>query len=71
MSDLLKILESFNRKERFFLIAQALGQYSKGVGQEKKPEFTLCEEFRADLSEKVNIEVPKEPKKSSWLWTII
>ena len=45
MSDLISVLESFNRKERFFLVAQALG----------KPEFTLSPEFRLQLSKAVGL----------------
>ena len=45
MPDLIEILESFNRKERFFLVAQALG----------KPKFTLSREFRLELGEKVGL----------------
>ena len=54
MADLIEILESFNRKERFFLLAQALGHYS----DEGKPEFRLEEQFRQELSEKLNFEIP-------------
>ncbi len=55
MPDLINILESFNRKERFFLVAQALG----------KPKFTLSREFRLELGEKVGltaqgIEIPTD-----------
>lgn len=55
MPDLIDILESFNRKERFFLVAQALG----------KPKFTLSREFRLELGEKVGltaqgIEIPTD-----------
>ena len=45
MPDLIKILESFNRKERFFLVAQALGN----------PKFTLSREFRLQLGETVGL----------------
>ena len=48
MDDLIEILESFNRKERFFLIGDALGN----------KEFQLSEGFRLRLSEEVGIEVP-------------
>ena len=53
MPDLLKILESFNRKERFFLIAQALG----------KPRFDLSDDFRQKLGDKVGVTIPEEPEK--------
>ena len=59
MDDLLKILESFNRKERFFLVAQALGQM-RGDG---KPAFTLSPAFKEKLEEKVGVTVPEEPEK--------
>ncbi len=45
MGDLIEILESFNRKERFFLIAHALGQSDSG-----EPAFSLSDSFRKDLS---------------------
>ena len=45
MDDLIAILESFNRKERFFLVAQALGN----------PKFTLSREFRLQLGEAVGL----------------
>ena len=48
MTKLIEYLESFNRKERFFLIAQALGN----------PKFHLSEEFQASLSEAFGILVP-------------
>ena len=53
MDDLIKTLESFNRKERYFLIRQALGV----------EKFDLCEEFREELSNTVGTEVPKEKDK--------
>ena len=46
MPDLIEIMESFNRKERFFLISQALG----------KPKFTLSRDFRLELAEAVGLE---------------
>lgn len=49
MPDLIKILESFNRKERFFLVAQALGN----------PKFELSDEFREKLGTKVGVPIPK------------
>lgn len=53
MDDLIKILESFNRKERFFLVAQALGQERGG-----DPAFTLSDDFRQELEDKVEICIP-------------
>lgn len=50
MPDLIEIMESFNRKERFFLVAQALG----------KPEFELSDDFRQKLGDKVGITIPTE-----------
>ena len=58
MDDLIKILESFNRKERFFLIAQALGQE-----RDDKPAFTLSEKFRRELGGKMEVCIPKDPEK--------
>ena len=48
MSDLIEILSKFNRKERFFLIGQALG----------KQKFVLADSFREDLFAKIGVEVP-------------
>lgn len=53
MSDLLEILESFNRKERYFLIAQALG----------KPKFELSPEFRGELEVEICVDIPEDPDK--------
>lgn len=55
MAGLIEILESFNRKERYFLITQALGI----------PKFELSEPFRQSLGKKIgleerNIEVPRD-----------
>ena len=55
MEDLIDILESFNRKERFFLIAQALD----------KPKFELSDAFRQKIGKKVGlkeqgIEIPSD-----------
>ena len=58
MDDLIVILESFNRKERFFLVAQALGQKRGG-----KPAFTLSDDFRQKLGDKVGVRIPEEPEK--------
>lgn len=46
MPDLIEILESFNRKERFFLVAQALGN----------PKFELSTGFREKLAKAVDLE---------------
>ncbi len=43
-------LESFNRKERFFLVGWALGN----------PEFRLSSTFRRELSSSLNLDVPAE-----------
>ena len=52
MDDLIAILESFNRKERFFLISHALR------GPQGKPVFTLADDFRQELEDKVEICIP-------------
>lgn len=44
----LELLESFNRKERFFLVGYALG----------KPAFTLDERFAADLGKVTGFRIP-------------
>ncbi|MHB1415078.1 MAG: hypothetical protein ACYC1C_07475 [Chloroflexota bacterium] len=49
MSDLLCLLWSFNRKERFFLVGQALGN----------PSFTLSAQFRGRLGESFGLQVPE------------
>lgn len=46
MPDLIELLESFNRKERFFLISQALGN------------FQMSDHFRRELGKTVSIEIP-------------
>ena len=48
MLDLLQLLESFNRKERFFLISHALGK------------FQLSDDFRNQLSDEIGQEIPKD-----------
>ena len=63
MTNLIKILESFNRKERFFLIAQALGCSNGG-----EPAFSLSDSFRQLLDEKLELTnigaaIPQEPAK--------
>lgn len=52
--DLIEILESFNRKERFFLLAQALND------KQGNPKLYLSEEFRKKLSEEIKIDIPSE-----------
>ena len=46
MPDLIELLESFNRKERFFLISQALGN------------FQMSDHFRRQLGNTVGVEIP-------------
>ena len=46
MPDLIELLDSFNRKERFFLISQALGN------------FHLSDQFRRDLGEVIGVTIP-------------
>ena len=50
MTSLLEYLESFNRKERFFLIGEALGN----------TDFRLSDDFRSRLSEAFGIAVPAD-----------
>ena len=57
MADLIDILESFNRKERFFLISHALN------GRQDEPKFTLSENFRRELGGKMEVCIPKDPEK--------
>ncbi len=47
---LLDNLRSFNRKERFFLVGMALGN----------PEFKLCQEFREEVNEELNVEIAED-----------
>ena len=47
-SDLISLLNHFNRKERFFLVGQALGNR----------EFSLGERFRQELGEVIEVEIP-------------
>lgn len=51
MADLLQVLESLNRKERFFLIGQALGN----------PGFTISESFRKLIADSLGLSVPANP----------
>lgn len=53
MPDLISVLESFNRKERFFLVAQALGN----------PKFELSPGFRWELGKTVGVPIPRPPEK--------
>ena len=48
MVDLLELLESFNSKERFFLIRQALGS------------FQLSNEFRRELGDAISLAIPRD-----------
>ena len=50
MDDLIDILESFNRKERFFLISHALN------GRQENPVFTLSDDFRRELGKAVGLD---------------
>ena len=49
-TDLISLLKYFNRKERFFLIGQALGN----------KDFKISEEFRDIISKKINLEIPED-----------
>lgn len=53
MPDLIEILESFNRKERFFLVAQALND------ERENPKFELSDAFREKLGTRVGVAIPK------------
>ena len=57
MSDLIEILRSFNRKERFFLICQALGLYS----EKDEPEFKISDEFWKQLRKVIGPDIPEVP----------
>lgn len=48
MAGLIELLERFNRKERFFLIGQALGN----------EDFRLSEDFRRKLGCEIGVEIP-------------
>lgn len=57
MPDLIEILESFNRKERFFLISHVLN------GRQEN-EFTLSPDFRKELSSTFDgVEIPEPPER--------
>lgn len=47
--DLLTLLESFNRKERYFVVAQATGTARMRLGSE----------FHAELGERIGLSVPQ------------
>ena len=46
--DLIELLESFNRKERYFLIKQALGH------------FELADQFRKELGDAIDVAIPSD-----------
>lgn len=48
--NLISLLKYFNRKERFFLIGQALGN----------KDFKISEEFRDLISKKIDIDIPQD-----------
>ena len=48
MASVVELLKAFNRKERFFLIAAALGH----------PTFRLAESYREELSQKAGVNIP-------------
>ena len=58
MIDLIEILESFNRKERFFLISHALGLRSNS----DEPAFSLSNCFRKQLNTNIDVAIPPEPE---------
>lgn len=49
-TDLISLLRYFNRKERFFLVGQALGN----------KDFILSENFRNEINKKLNIDIPPD-----------
>ncbi len=49
-TDLISLLRYFNRKERFFLVGQALGN----------KDFILSDDFRTEISKKINIDIPSD-----------
>ena len=56
MEDLIKILESFNRKERFYLLTYALG-----LSQDcKEPTLKLGKPFREALECKLLVRIPED-----------
>ncbi len=52
MTDLIDLLSEFNRKERFFLVSEALGNEGRTDG------FTLGPYFRRKLGRAIGVEVP-------------
>ena len=56
--DLIDILQSFNRKERFFLLAQAL------KGGHKTRSFALSDEFRQLLKQEIDVDIPENGSES-------
>ena len=50
MSSVIEFLKAFNRKERFFLVADALG----------KPDFELSPEFKQKLERALGLRVPND-----------
>ena len=50
MADLVKLLSRFNRKERFFLVGQALGN----------KEFSLDASFCEELGKEIEVKVPRD-----------
>lgn len=54
MPDLIDLLDKFNRKERFFLVRQALGAEEGAKG------FLLAESFRTKLGEAIGTEIPAD-----------
>jgi hypothetical protein len=50
MDGLIKNLQSFNSKERFYLIGQILGN----------PNFSLSKKFRNELGNKLNLQIPDQ-----------
>ena len=57
-TDLISLLKYFNRTERFFLVGQVLGN----------KDFTISEDFRNEISKKLNIEIPPDALQR---WIII
>lgn len=49
-TDLISLLKYFNRKERFFLIGQALGN----------KDFKISDEFRGVISKKIKVDIPPD-----------
>ena len=63
MADLIKILKSFNRKERPFLLSRVTGQRS----DDGEPKFELCEEFRKELIDKLDLKVRLEDMEDAFV----